>query len=809
MLSDSGADVGEAVKELHGYFSDRVAPLLVTDAAELLLNQPAALVGSAIETWARRQTEALGATLPVADYYYHAAKKLHQLGEFGLLPTDYLKTYLTQLFNVLVESCPPEDRDRLMEGLDRLGEVELGTDTAVDLLLRPAGAERPRTAGGSGLSAQAERNQARFTVLLGNIGSAPGQRASAAGGASSGVDDGLLTELLTTAALGSRSAADFDQFLGQLSQRGLKVGPGEMFRALGRTLPGWVHAMPSGPGVKARKVPPPAPVEAMHRIVAMSRDVAEAAGRFSELARVAVERFNAGALVPAARMFEVAERLAREQKVEAATVDRIRHSLHQSLDEKRLSEFAENVDNHAHLRQVLAFFPQLSPKGLLAALEREPVHEQRRRQIMLLETHGEDARAEVIATFQARGERAHHFFQRNLLHLLRRIPPASDVSLGVELGFLEEMSSTNRHPMVVREAVGALGQVKPERSQPILAKRLHEFERVLVNGDGAWDGSEGWSILDRIVAPLARTESRAALRAVVEHGLSHEAKLGNRIARLAELGSRDLSAHRDFVGRIRDALKRALPTKVLGIALRKETDEAIHLVQALSGTKAPDVLQDLKDIAKRYPGTRCAAVAKRAITREAQPLASTPDFANGELPMYGLPRLLERLSQQHASGLLRLFDSSGEARGMLSLDEGKLNGCRAGLLRGEVAFYQLFQKPAQGSFSFEPHGKQSTTGAVAKRSVDLYPMILEALSRSGEYTRYRAVVLDERVLRPTGASPKPPPGETDGQLLNDLWTAVEQGATPAQFEATATVDSLRVRRILAHWLESGALTPAS
>ena len=91
----------------------------------------------------------------------------------------------------------------------------------------------------------------------------------------------------------------------------------------------------------------PAEVVAAAEIV---RKLDEAAKRFRELVHTAVEQFNEGQLGRAVAIFELAQRLAAEEKVERAFVDPVRAQGHASLDADRLRKFAERTDCRAPLR---------------------------------------------------------------------------------------------------------------------------------------------------------------------------------------------------------------------------------------------------------------------------------------------------------------------------------------------------------------------------------------------------------------------------------------------------------------------------
>ena len=88
---------------------------------------------------------------------------------------------------------------------------------------------------------------------------------------------------------------------------------------------------------------------------------------------------------------------------------------------------------------------------------------------------------------------------------------------------------------------------------------------------------------------------------------------------------------------------------------------------------------------------------------------------------------------------------------------------------------------------------------------DVLPVVLEACRRYDEYRKARALVPDEAALKPTGSKPTRTVEESDIGFLRTLWTRITSGATPEDCERAIAADSYRVRSLLAHWLETGAL----
>ena len=58
--------------------------------------------------------------------------------------------------------------------------------------------------------------------------------------------------------------------------------------------------------------------------------------------------------------------------------------------------------------------------------------------------------------------------------------------------------------------------------------------------------------------------------------------------------------------------------------------------------------------------------------------------------------------------------------------------------------------------------------------------------------------------RRTGASSTPLPDEKE-DFVKLVWSTIANGTTPLECETAVKTDGYRVRRLLAHWVEEGAL----
>jgi hypothetical protein len=69
------------------------------------------------------------------------------------------------------------------------------------------------------------------------------------------------------------------------------------------------------------------------------------------------------------------------------------------------------------------------------------------------------------------------------------------------------------------------------------------------------------------------------------------------------------------------------------------------------------------------------------------------------------------------------------------------------------------------------------------------------------------LVPDYACLRATATKPTRAPDEDDVALTRMVWQRAYSGAPALECEKDLPVDSYRVRRMLAHWIEEGALEP--
>lgn len=862
-------DVREALTDLQRYLSDSIAPLMVAEAVTVLLRFPAELTAFEINAWTAAQYRVNIGSVPVSDYLFHAVDKIFQLSSYGLVPKERLREYLDELIPLVVRQCPDQDRDLLRANLARLGEGDSVEASPVELLRRQVGSQNPlasekRAAGGGGGSgggtgggfggeaggregiseADLARKLKRVSILLERLESlsAEGERGGAAAGSTTGSGKGtgagaaqgataaeareavaterrtkneaLLSQVLSDAVTGADSDQELSRALDKLRQIGLEVQTADAFRVLGRALPGWVVPpgveIPEATGSVARG----SASAAIRKIVTLPEDPAEVGKRFQEMLQAAVEQFNKGSLPRAAKMIEVAERLISEKRVDPAAADVALRRAYDALDLEKIRSLGEHPEKHPLLKRILGFFPALRVPALLDEIRIEEKRERRRLLLSLLEIHGAAARDGALDRLHqmardgdAPGDEWH--FKRNLLYLLRRLPRRAEQPVDRELEAVVRLSEPGLPSPLVKEAISALGQIKHEKAESALIARVEGLEQLLSRREDAPFGeAELQPLLERTLTTLARYGTVTSRRVVVEHALRRKGPLGEAGARIAELSAENLADDPELLAFLLKSLRAELPFKVLGLVLKKNDERITQLIEALSGTPLPQVRKMMENIVESFPNQEFARIAAKVLEgfTEQHVQETTTASLSGDLALFELPSLLQSLGVSEGTGVLVLRDQKGNIVGTLTMEHGKVRGAQIGILKGDDACYQFFERPFPGTFAF-------TTQEIPPRKEtdppprEVVPLLLEGMRRYDEFQRSAALVPDDLYLVASGQKPTALEEEPDAVLQQQAWARASQGASPRLCEESIPADSFRIRRLFAHWLEEGSLKP--
>ncbi|HVO50667.1 MAG TPA: DUF4388 domain-containing protein [Thermoanaerobaculia bacterium] len=842
-------DVREALIELQRYLSDSLAPLMVAESVNLLLDYPAALAANEIQAWVVAQFRGRGQNIPIADFLYHAVEKIHAMGQYDLVPRDPLRRYTDDLIQRLLAFCPPVDRDILRQNLSRLGQVEGTLAAPVEMLRRQGGtageAATRRSVSGENalpLSPGTVSDLKHLSMLLERLGPLgmggplpPGARSGAeaapfpaAAGSSQPAPhesapfaalvqsprEALVAQILAVSAMAARSEGELNSALERLRAAGVDVPSGEVIRTLGRSIPPWPLSLPAEPVEQALAAARSSATAAIRRVVTLPHDQEEVGKRFQEMVSAAVEQLNQGSLTRASRMFDVAEKLVVENKVSPLSLDSTRRKAQDSVDLERVRSLGEDERNQQPLARILSFFPGLSVGALIEELRVEEKRERRRLLLSLLEVYGPEARTaslEILSKLAAAGapEQDWHF-KRNLLYLLRKTARAPEAPPDSELSALVPFADPSLPPPLVKEAIAGLAAIRHERSEGALASLVQGLETMLAKkGDAPFDEAELQPLLDRAVSALARFGSSTSRRIVVEHGLKRKAGLGDAGARLAELATQDLTEDAELLAVLVKAAKAEMPFKVFGLTLKKREDRLTPIVEALSGTPAPVVRKLFEEIVERHGDAPAAKAAAKGLAAFDAPKETdqTPASLMGDLAIFELPALLQSLASTEVTGSLALRDTTGAVVGKFVLENGLIRSAETGILRGDDACYQLFERPTGGTFSFVRQTSLPPARA-GEELREVVSILLEGMRRYDDFQRFSALVPDDIVLVPTDRKPSTEPEEKDGALQKAVWTKASGGVAARAIEATVAADAYRVRRLLVRWVEEGSLKAA-
>ena len=777
---DASAELTAAAFEFQRYLNDQVAPLMLVEEFGVLLREPPATLAAEAMKWISESGRPADAAA-AADLIFHGARKIAQMGEFDLVPRAALGAFLNDYCQEMLAHCPASERPRL---IDRI--VEYGrTLTAPGAVLEQT-QPTPRTGGASAH---------KMAVFLDQIEAAePGERR-----------DEVASEFMTTAALEASTSEELHASLAPLRDVGIDPATDNVLQSIAKTLPGWGALLSDD---AAGVAPTGERLGAMRQIVALGGDDEEVAKRFREMVHAAISQFNAGNVGRAQSVLVLAQQMAADQRVKPAYVDILRNAS-DYLDMESLRTASEKAESLPALRTMMSFFHALAPEALVKSL-REAGDDNRRHDLSsLIEAHGEAGRARVLEALDAPETQSDPGFAAAALRLLRRIPRPAGAPADREVDTVLKHATRNTDPTVATQAIYVLGQLKGERDERALLGLLRVYEGLLTRpaaiprGITAEDIS---SLLDRTCGALARCGTARALRTLVDHGLKTVPELGDCAKRLSEGSHADFSPHPELLARLVTTLRAELPRGVLGMRFKKETGRTVHFVAALSGTPHADVKALFQEVVKKHGDSDFAILAAEALDTFAAREKPEPPVASafsGDLSFFGLPMLLQTLTQGAMTGLLTLIDTSGHPVSKLWLLEGRLQHASFGRLSNEDALYELLIRPFPGTFAFVHRDDGAEAGALDPPR-DLGGMIFEGVRRHDEWKRAAALVADDARLIPSGTD-RSIDTDQPQEFVDALWNLAARGSTAQECESSFPVDSYRVRTLLARWVEVDAL----
>jgi len=810
-------NIRQAAHELQRYLSDEIAPMMAVEYFEELVPHPPEITAKVIAHWVQSQHHKPAEKVQTADLIFHALKKLSLLSELELVRRATMMRAIHEISRILLHACPEPQRDGLRMRLSHLGESATVLSSRAEFLHREAGAAgADAAAAGTNAASSAkpkdnaaeakpdaetmDRGARALSLLLGGLAKLRDPKAAQQ---KEGPEAAMLAQILSTAALESKTNEDLARHLERVKKEGVATPMGQVFRALGWSLPGWGTLGEDGKPVDARTG---RQLKAMDRIVALAPDAQERAKRWGEMIYAAIEQLNEGRLAQAVSILEVAKRLIAERHPDKDIVGQVLQQAEAAISEDVLRRLADVPAKHGLLRKVLDFFPTYRPEMLLTHLDGEIRREKRKLILTLLECHGPTCR-DAIITRLASGMRGEYpdpegFYRRNLAFLLRRIPRTGHQGIEEEIQLLAAMMEPEEPPISAKEAVGALGILRQRPAELALVDRLRRLEAETIARGGTPDR---WEMADRICAALARHGTSRAIRAIAGHAYNRAPALGDALARFEHLARLDLSVDPEQLAVLMKAIRELAPSKVLGFVAKRGHHELSCLMQAVAGTPTHEVRSALETIAGKFGRHALGEQAQRILAKLEPAATKTAEALTGDLDLFGLPNLLQSLAGSQSSGELVLFDAHQARQGSITMVKGMVTRGEAGKLSGADAVYMFMEKPFPGTFAFRATGDVAVPPGTEE--LDAMALILEGARRHDEYQQAKAFAQDGVRFEPAGIPAVRPEDEDDGAFASAVWDRAASGTPANECELEVKTDPFRVRRLYAAWVESRALRP--
>lgn len=173
----------------------------------------------------------------------------------------------------------------------------------------------------------------------------------------------------------------------------------------------------------------------------------------------------------------------------------------------------------------------------------------------------------------------------------------------------------------------------------------------------------------------------------------------------------------------------------------------------------------------------------------------------GNLRYFDLATILQTLGSTERTGTLTIALDTGQTYAELEFHEGRMKYARLAHLRGEQAFFQLFQPPPEGNFQFR--GGVHLTGDVgAPVDLDVLGLLMDAMRLQDEWNVVKGKFEDQdRILLPATSDLA---WDDDETLVaaSDVWYHLSNAAPLSQLLHTVPYSTAVIFMVLDRLLES-------
>jgi len=217
--------------------------------------------------------------------------------------------------------------------------------------------------------------------------------------------------------------------------------------------------------------------------------------------------------------------------------------------------------------------------------------------------------------------------------------------------------------------------------------------------------------------------------------------------------------------------------------------------------------RDFVDLLNQFPELSISLLAVLSKRLEdglrKQRAAARYQHLSGNLRFFDLPTIIQTLATSERTGTLTITDQLERVFARIYFEAGRVLYAEVGHLRGEEAFYQLFQSPVQDGFSFKggpPPGELQEEEEIGTTTMGL---LMEAVRQQDELKVLKETYSDpNRVLRPQSETLLWDDDDTKA-LAQEIWARLHRGETTDQMMRELPACQYRIYKVLSIMNEKG------
>jgi len=217
--------------------------------------------------------------------------------------------------------------------------------------------------------------------------------------------------------------------------------------------------------------------------------------------------------------------------------------------------------------------------------------------------------------------------------------------------------------------------------------------------------------------------------------------------------------------------------------------------------------RDFVDLLNQFPELSISLLAVLSKRLEdglrKQRAAARYQHLSGNLRFFDLPTIIQTLATSERTGTLTITDQLERVFARIYFEAGRVLYAEVGHLRGEEAFYQLFQSPVQDGFSFKggpPPGELQEEEEIGTTTMGL---LMEAVRQQDELKVLKETYSDpNRVLRPQSETLLWDDDDTKA-LAQEIWARLHRGETTDQMMRELPACQYRIYKVLSVMNEKG------